>query len=584
MGDPALHHISAGIAASGNTAEYGEALIALYEYDFDRSIRLAEIAWQKNASHYKAGIILARAYLDRAADELHTGDLDGAEEDFEAAGQVLARLLDSARSSPEIRLLEAQRRLSCISLASKQGRPLGDLLPWAMESTADLQQCDSRLAQPYYFEAWLFIQAAWNAGNQGQDPLPQLNAALEKIQQAIDIKPKKADYWYLAARIWKDISHFRLARGDIDKDAIGQSQAAIQQALQLQPNYAQAFNLHAMIYRQLAYVAMLEGADQQPPLRQALAALEQAHELQPNYFEPYLNMTIILNDLTFYELNYGSDPRDSAQRALEWCERTARQSPGHPYPAVIRSGILQVLAIFELNSGGDGTAVRDYLAATRLAVEKNPNHYQAYMTQSHANEYLARWQMQQGENPEAALRAGLESGRKTVEMNPGNPYSFHALASICLVEVDWRLQQGENPGSALKEADENARRAHQMIPTDIEMTLLLAQVERRQAAARLAQGQDPAPPARSALSRLAEAAGMDPHEPRVPLLQAQCCLLLARGSADPVQKRERAGRAVSLFQEALRRNPFLNREVEPALKQAEAISHPDATPSSTSGS
>ncbi|MBN2432636.1 MAG: hypothetical protein JXQ27_14265, partial [Acidobacteria bacterium] len=583
MGEPALHHIRRGIASSGSTAEYGEALIALYEADYKQAIRLADIAWQKTPAHYQAGVIIARGYLDRAAEKLRTGDLDGAESDFESAGQVLVRLQDNARSSPVIRLLEAGRRMACISLAFKRGRLVGDLLPWAMEAVAELHQCDAQDVQAFFLEATLLCQAAAEADRQGEDPVPQLNTALAKMQQAIALKPEKAEYRYLAAKIWYDISYALLARGDINREAIGQSREFVQRALQLRPNFAQAFNLQGMICRQQAFVAMLEGADQRPPLREALVALEQAHRLEPGYYEPYLNMAVILNDLTFYELNYGSDPRDSARQALEWCDRAARQMPGNPYPALLRAGILQVLAIFELTIGGDGTAIRHYLAASREATEKNPNHYHAFMNYSHANELLGRWLLQQGHNPAEAIREGVEAGRKTVAMNPANPYSFHTLASIWLVDVDWRLNQNLDAGAALKEAEQNAQRAFCINPTDIEMTLLMAQVERWQAAARLARGQVPAPPARAALERLAEADRMDPREPRVPLLQAQCWLILARGSSDPVRQSENARQAVALFKEALRRNPFLNREVEPALKEAEAICRPAAAAASSAG-
>jgi len=580
MGESALHHIRRGIASSGSTAEYGEALIALYEADYKQAIRLADIAWQKNPAHYQAGVIFARGYLDRAAEKLRTGDLDGAESDFESAGQVLVRLQDSARSSPVIRLLEAGRRMACISLAFKRGRLAGDLLPWAMEAVAELHQCDAEDVQAFYLEATLLSQAAAEADRQGKDPVPQLNTALAKMQQAIALKPEKAEYRYLAAKVWYDISYALLARGDINREAIGHSRELIQRALQLRPNFAQALNLQGMICRQQAFVAMLEGADQRPALREGLAALEQAHRLEPGYYEPCLNMAVILNDLTFYELNYGSDPRESARQALEWCDRAARQMPGNPYPVVLRAGILRALAIFALTIGGDGTAIRHYLAASREATEKNPNHYHAFMNYSHANELLACWLLQQGQNPAEAIGEGVEAGRKTVTMNPANPYSFHTLASIWLVDVDWRLKQNLDTGAALKEAQQNAERAFRIHPSDIEMTLLMAQVERRQAAARLARGQDPANSARAALERLAEADRMDPREPRVPLLQAQCWLILARGSTDTARQTEAATRAVSFFQETLRRNPFLQHEVEPALHEAEALRHP-ATPAAS---
>jgi len=571
LGEPALQHLRLGVEAAGSVREYGEALIAYNEDDYDKAIQLAEIAWRKRPLHYAAGIIQGWSLLDRGNEKLWKGNLDAAQMDLDAAGRISARLLDNARSDPEIRRLEAERRVRCLTIASKRGKYSDEIFQWATEACAELQRVISRSASAHHLKAILLSTSADAAEERGQDPIPKLEAALAEIGQALEINPDRPGYWNELAGIRLSINWSKLAQGVVDKPLIEQSLDAVHRALRLNPNLPVSLNIQGNIYRQLACVAMLEGTDQRPALRQAIAALEDAHRLAPENEEPLRNLAIVYNDLSMYEFNYGLDPRESARRALERVEDAMALGPGLPYTAVIRSNLLFVFAAFELNTGGDGAAIRRFLDTSKTAVQSNPGNYQAHLTLCQANELFARWQLRNDQAPDVAIEAALVAGRQSVVLNPGNPYCQHTLASACLAGAEWRLSLGESPGRELAEAEKNARQCLRMNPADIEMTIGMARVERGQAAAALARNRDPGPDARSALALLAEADRMDPREPRVPALQAQCWILLAAGEAKPDRKRDFAGKAVTLLREALRRNPFNREELVPHLREAEAL-------------
>jgi serine/threonine-protein kinase len=574
LGEPALNHLRAGLGAAGDTREYGEALIAYCEGRYDDAIRLAGNAWHERPAFYPAGILHGLGYVDRGAERIQRAQLAEAEADLLRAGEVFARLLEIARSQPELRRLEAVRRVNLLRIDRERDSLTDGRTAWAFQACADLLRVDPQSDQAHYLQALLHEMAAEIAGSRGQDPTPRMEAALSEIRQALKIQPDAASYWNWLGIVLKTAAEYKLGRGIIDKELIGQSLEASRHSLRLRPNNPKAYNCIGITCRLKAFAAMLEGADQRPPLREAITALKEAHRLNPDYSDPYQNLALIYQDLTYYELNYGLDPRDSARQAMSWCEQAVLHVPQNSYITVIRSGILLALAIFDLNAGGDGQAIRRYLAAAQAAAGANPRNAHAQMQLSQTNQLLARWQMRRGEDPAAAIRIAKAAGERTAALDAGNPYGFHALAGAWLAEVEWVVRQGKDPGRPLAEAERFARRCVRMIPADIEMSLLLAQVFRWQAEANLADGRDPGGPARQGLALLAAAARMDPREARVPALHGEIRLILARAGSDPEKARSEAGQAAALFQEALRLNPYLRLELAPSLERALSLRQP----------
>lgn len=571
IAEPALRHIRLGVVAAGGDRDYGEALIAKYEFDYDRAIRLAATSWKNKPLYYPAGILQGWSYLDRGQDRGRKGDLEGAQRDLDEAGRIVARLVDNARSDPQIRRLESSRRLSCLYMASKRGRIPEPLFSWAEAACADLQRAASRNPQTYYLRAALLDLASEQAMERGQDPIPQIDAAMQEIGHALELQPDNASFWMKLAVLRERRNMYRLGQGEIDKAAVAQCLEAIERARQLNPNSAAVLNILGLIHRQRGFLAMLEGADQRPALQEAIAALNESHRLDPELVSTLHNLAILHGDLALYELNYGLDPRESARQATAWCETAIAQTPDNVYLKLILTNAHMVLAIFELNIGGEGTAIRRFLEVSQSAVRSNPEHHQAHIQLCQANELMARWQIRRGEDPTAAIEAAIDAGRKAVALNSSNPYCPQILAAACLVDAEWRLQRGEYPRAALVEAETHAKQALRLNPADIEMIIMAARVERWQAAARLARWQDPGPLVQAALARLDKAAKMDAREPRVPQFQGECWLLWASHEPDPEQKRQKSERAVASFREALRRNPHLKLAVTPYLQQAEAL-------------
>ena len=574
LGEPALRHLRAGLPAAGDAREYGEALVAYCEGKYDDAIRLAGNAWQERPAFYPAGILHGLGYVDRGAERIQRAALAEAEADLLRAGEVFAQLLEIARSQPELRRLEAVRRVNLLRIDRKRDALTDDRTDWAFQACTDLLRVDPQSDQARYLQALLHEMAAEIARSRGQDPAPRMDAALSEIRQALKIRPDSPNYWNWLGIFLKTAAEYKLGQGIIDQEMIGQSLDASRRALQLRPNNPKAYNCIGATCRLKAFAAMLEGGDQRPPLREAVTALEEAHRLNPDYPDPYLNLALIYQDLTLYELNYGLDPRDSARQAMSWCEQAIRRAPQNAYLTVVRSGILLALAMFELNTGGDGQAIHRNLTAAQAAVEANPRNAHAHMQLSQANQLLARWRMRRGEDPAAVIRTAEAAGERTVALDAGNPYGYHSLAGAWLAEAEWAVRQGKDPGRSLAEAERFARRCVRMIPADIEMTLLLAQVTRWQAEAALAGGRDPGGPARQGLALLDAAAGMDPREARVPALQAEIRLILARAGSDPEKVRSEAGQAAALFQEALRFNPYLRLELAPSLERALSLRQP----------
>ncbi|HOB53484.1 MAG TPA: protein kinase [Acidobacteriota bacterium] len=581
IAEPALRHIRLGVEAAGADRDYGEALIAKQEFDFDRAIRLAGAAWKSKPLYYPAGILQGWSYLDRGQDRGRKGDLEGAQRDLDEAGRIVARLVDNARSDPQIRRLESSRRLSCLYMASRKGSIPEPLFSWAEAACADLQRAASRNPQTYYLKAALLDLAAEQAMEHGQDPTPRTDAALQEIGRALEIQPDNASFWMKLAVLRERRNMYRLGQGEIDKAATAQCLEAIQRARQLNPNSAAVLNVLGLIHRQRGFLAMLEGADQRPALQEAIAALNESHRLDPELSTTLHNLALLHGDLALYELNYGLDPRESARQAMAWSEKAIARTPESVYLKVILTNAYMVLAIFDQNIGGDGTAIRRFLKVSQAAVQSNPDSHQAHMQLCQSNELLARWQIRRAEDPAAAIEAARTAGRKAVALNSRNPYCPQTLTAACLVDVEWRLQRGEYPRAALVEAETHAKQALRLNPADIEMVIMAARVERWQAAARLAQRQDPTPFAKAALARLDEADKMDAREPRVPQLQGECWLLWASHEPDPDQKRQKSGRAAASFREALRRNPYLKLAVTPYLQQAGALTGAVAADSRT---
>ncbi len=203
----------------------------------------------------------------------------------------------------------------------------------------------------------------------GRDPMPQLDAAIEDVAEAIARRPDRPQPWHTRAEARRSRARWRSQFGDDPVPACEQAIADDTEALRLQPDYPRARQGRALSRVMIAEALVKRGRDARAHLDAAfedLDAVVAANPQEPPVWSARGSAWRVRGDA---EMQAGADPGASFDRAIADLSEALRLRPSAG-DLVERAHVLIRLAVARMGQGDAiDRALRDIAEAERLRPE-----------------------------------------------------------------------------------------------------------------------------------------------------------------------------------------------------------------------
>jgi serine/threonine-protein kinase len=485
--DVARNYLRMGSAAPDADPDATEALIALTEWRYDDSIRLAESALARHPQRYEVGRIAATATLWRESMVLAQAKTD----QLTALREALWKRLESIYG----RLTEIGRSDSTLYRAEAT-----DLYHVAIDLQSDAHYAaaiaaaerglvadpdDSRLHE---IRARALRDRAETATDKGVDPRPVLADARAAAERALALDPEQRGGQARAAlgAAWMSAAIYELNHGVDPRPSLEQAERALDAATRTRPDEEVYTWLGIVAGVHAAYDAA-RGIDGDPWWQRARVALERSIAIYDGSPTPFHNLGSIANDRAAWVLRHGGDPRPDLDRAQRQFERAQEIIPS-AYSLANRVLTFTLRARYERAEGGDARAWLERafaVGAQALTVDRANAECHGYLARAHA--LAAQLDLDAGRDPAKEVAATLASARQALAADANEANAVLATSEAELVAARVELRAGRDPSAALRNAARAAARLHVVDATIADAALAAAAERRIDAEARIAR-------------------------------------------------------------------------------------------------
>jgi predicted Ser/Thr protein kinase len=569
--EPALARLRDGVSATNASPALVEAHIALVEERWDEAVSHARAAVGEAPWLYEAVRLEGEIWLARAQAQHGRGEASGCEDSMRHAEAALARAIDLARSDPEARAAECQRRLLLLKAASKSGTsPEGFITPLREASEAALgidpdaigAQCD--LASGYIgIGEWLLAH--------GQDPTNALGEAVRHAEEAIACDPEKPQaHNTLGLAAWRLASHERKSGRD-PRPWSARALESFETATILDPVSALPRGNRGLVLSDLAQDERTAGRDPLAMLAEAVRAYDEALIIDPGLASTAFNRGVAALRAGDWQTLHGLDPRRNFHSAITDYRTAMALNPTLAAVPNALGAVHRSLATYLDATGGDPVpewreAERWYERAIALRPDDaNPHYNLALLLRTMADRAMER-----GEDPMPALHRARREAAATLEIDARDNRSHLQVANVELLIARALLGKDPGPDASLALAEQAIERSRAMNPRDGVVWITKTRLHHLRAQHQLSRGKPWEKELGLGLAAIDEAQRLIPSSGQTRQIRAE--LLLERARASTGAARERAARkAIAAIDDALVQNPNLAKELADLRKQVEAL-------------
>lgn len=503
---PALEYMRRGKNAPGHQAEYGEALVAFLEQDYDRAILKAQSASRNEPSLYVAERLVGDALVamaNRNRDEgkndeaaalyakaettyrsaIRKGESDGSgyealcglqtdimkmeayqmsrspHEQYQKAIQACDSALITDPQSANALVLKSGAGLL---LAEYQKNHDEDPLP-ALQQAADSSQKAVSIVpeeyRAYRSQGTAFWGMAENQARRGQDPMLLLQKSIDSLQKAVALYPGASLPHSTLATVYMYLGDYEMGRGQDPRPSLQKAIASSRKAIEIAPDHAAYLNLGGVFWSQGGYESKI-GLDPRKSLHDAVESYNQVIRINPQYILVYSNLGGVFLEMADYEMKHGLDPGNSFSKAVAAHGESIRRSPDYGIAHANLGYTYYVKGAYELHQGiapePSLEAARKSLGdALRLISNLSP----IWLFQGGVEIVQGRWNIVQGKSPDAAFQKASTSLLQALRLNPQYPGAYLRLAELKWWEGEWLLKQGRRPSGKIHEGLAMAQKA-----------------------------------------------------------------------------------------------------------------------------
>jgi tetratricopeptide (TPR) repeat protein len=576
--DPALRYLKevGTREAGGDAREYVEGLMALYEQRFDEALALARKAGERVSWLFEARILEGDIHYLAGKDRNFKGDLDGALEEFQRAGESYRAATAVAHSSSAALMGECHELLEVIGIEVD-----GDRSPEATVRGALAACTAASTARPDDVEPFAEMAQAWyNLGEyqsrHGVDPTRSQEEAIRAAEHALAIDANAVRAHEMAGLAYHQVAEYRLSRGGDPRDALDRAMDHLRRALEIDPRFSTGYGILAIAQDTRGDLAKSHGEDPRPWYRAAIASAEKELTLIPEGLDALNQFGISHYAVGAWELGHGLDPSQDFARSVKVFEKIVRLRPKLDYGYANLCQLYRTWGEAQLRRGDDP---RDRLAQATGSCERaiaiDDNYSGSHQSAGGIALTLAAWQLDHGEDLTPTLAHARAELERTLAIDASDALVLQLLAQADLLEARGANRRGRDPGAALKRGEAHLRRAVALHGGESAETLRLsAELHLRRAEWQEAHGRSTTADVRDGRALIARAMAQDPGDADSCETAGALEMVAARTSASGHERAEALTRGRAALERALKIDVNLAGRVRLLLDEARRLSTP----------
>lgn len=578
---PAHQHLDRATAVGSVIADieapaYAVALSQYYRAQYDSALAsvaraASEAPWLPVIAELEARLLRVRALQPARKDAAMYATYD-----LRRAADALKRAIDMARSNPTLYIEHARVGVSLLQ------HPDADEPRQQQQQTYEqiLDSCQKALvAQPDLATAYSLIASAEvimaaHLVDRGEDARPAFERAEGALTEASRLASKDASLFLTANRL--NLARIRqlLRQGQDILPTLLSALEWAQQGTKLYPNWNVLFENQAQLYLLRADHQAARAQEPKPDLEQAVASLRHALAIQPQGLTARTALGRATLRLAQRAFKRGEDPQPWVTQARAYFTEVLATT-GHGEDAAAGAGLRETHILdaqYRIASGQDSLmSLAESLQVARRQATSQRNDADAQDGLARALLANAQLSLTHGEDPAAFVVEALSATERGLKLRPADPDLLAHEAELRLITAHFLHLIRKNGEPELRRAQavlaESLRANPQRSETYVVLArslLLQAEISAGAAAqAALVRGLDAA----------SKALSIAPGSPAALLLHGQ--LLLAQAErARPIERAGAAQPALAALQNALRGNPLLRSQAQPAIDRAMALTQP----------
>jgi len=432
--DPALQCLQE--AATGDLAppDYVRALVAFYEDDYDKALRMARQASAQVAWFYEARVLEGDSLRQRALQRSKSGDYGGARAETDRAAAAYREATAIGRSD------EAAHR---------------------------------GLFRLWFEQVYTEIVARGASGQEAFDRMQEAAGA------ALRINSDDVEVLQGQARAWGTRAEWFLTQGQSPTEAIDECLAAARDAIRADPNSPKGHCNLCLGLWQRGKWKIVNGVDPTADFEKGAETARTAIALDPTYVTSHNNLGLILMEDASYKASQGMDPTPSSEEAsrefLAVLEIDPTAMAGMANIAIVNIILLEWEV--DRGTGEPERHAQEALDWLGRALQLNPNFFGTHRAVGETHMLRARLLQKRGQDPSADLAAARAGIEKSLQFNPADSWAYKILADTCVIEAQHRAAGRLASRDLLTRAKSYCRKGLAITPDDPTLASVLKRIE-----------------------------------------------------------------------------------------------------------
>jgi len=518
---PAIQYLKLGSGSRMQSPEYGQALLAFYEKNYDKSLKLATAVAADSASMHEAYLLKGDIYSRFGEDAFHDGKYDDAIKFFDKGAKEYESAKNIARSDPKVYESLCSLWRSEMEIQFETGGTAKDTYE---RSTAECKYAlvaDADSATAYNYLA----QTSWRWGEDvfglGADPTSAFTQAIQLSRKSQILEPNGATGFYIMGTAYGYLADYELRIGKDPSASLDASIKALHQALERDPRdgatyvnlgasyfsqgakemssgreskqyfmkaidaylkaaqIAPLWNAYANLgnaYAQIGQDAASRGEDPMQYFQKSIEHYQTAKKLRPNHWLILTNFSSSYVAKMEYELDHGKDVSESLKNITSLCEQSLKLNQDNPYPRVNLADGYMYYAQYEAAQGDDPTKWISK-AESLLKPLLNAEIPEVFLGLAVSKKLEAEYLLQQKHDPGSALEAAKLYITTAGKINNQEPQVPYTSGQIYLIEAQWQKFLNRSPEASLNSAKQQAENTLKLNPHSAPAYSQLAEIE-----------------------------------------------------------------------------------------------------------
>lgn len=566
--EPALYHLRQTSGLQGESRPFAEGLLAFYSRQLDEALLKAQEALAQEPWIYEAKKLQGNVFYSYGFDKLQRGLYEEARSDFRRAAELYHDAAEMARSDSTIHGAEADMWVQVMDIDKMEGLSPKEAYEQALAACDRAMQSDPENGSALRKKVWAHIRWAEYQSTHGEDPRTVAHQAIDAAQQAMRLDSRNAFPYDQMGLAYLFIARAEYEHGLDPSESEKRAADAFQRSVEVNPMFAWAWNDYGLLHTAKAEWLARRGADYRDELADSISKLQRAIEVNPDYHIAYSNLVDVYQLLARYEMDHGRSPEAWIQKAIEMSTRSLSVNPNFYETYRNLASAYAIRAQYESALGRNPQPhLNQALEELAQAIKANANDAETHLELAKVYWLSARDLLEHHRDLDEPLSKGLQAIQRSILISPNSPDSYLLHAQLLLLAAQNDAQHGKSPLPSLQQAQSAASRARDLNPKIPGVYLGLGEIGRATAEWKRAHAQSGSEELADGLSAIEQALGLNPTLSQALAVRGALLLLEARG-ASGVQRKQAAALAAQALQQALGKNPLLDRQFGALLNEA----------------